>query len=286
MAKALPPCDVFVGLSGMAVRSAEVARSKYGAKIIIDRGCRHVLSQNDLASAGGGACLTDFYIRREVDSYARADYIALPSTHAVESFIERGFADRQLFRNPYGVDFGRFSSAPSPGPPLKLLFVGAWSHQKGADVLSAALDRTSGCTLTHAGMRVDVPYPSGGRFKALGHVPSQRLPEVFAGHHVLVLPSRVDGFGMVLLEALASGLSVIASRMTGGPDIRDAVRRKESVRLVEPGSVDELAAAIQEAAKNVPPKGTARAVLSDAEREHFTWQAYAERYAGFMRAVV
>jgi glycosyltransferase involved in cell wall biosynthesis len=45
------------------------------------------------------------------------------------------------------------------------------------------------------------------------------LPDVFARHDVLVLPSVEDGFGAVLCEAMAAGLPVIASANSGGPDV-------------------------------------------------------------------
>jgi glycosyltransferase involved in cell wall biosynthesis len=286
IANELPPCDVFIGLSGMAVRSAKVARQKYGAKVFIDRGSRHVRSQNKLTSADGGVGLTEFYIQRELDSYAAADYIALPSSHAMKSFLEEGFAEKQLFVNSYGVDFTLFEPTPAPALPLKLLFVGGWSYQKGADILSAALSRLPNCTLTHAGTRVDVKYPSGQQFRALGHVPAHMLPAIFADHHILVLPSRQDGFGMVLLEAMASGLGVVASHITGGPDIRSVIERKVFVNLVRPGSVDDLVRGIRELECTLPRQGSDRAILSNTEKDYFSWRSYAQRYVEFMRSSI
>src|SRR5258705_153155 len=53
----------------------------------------------------------------------------------------------------------------------------------------------------------------------LGHQPKPRVRELMSQADVLVLPSIEDGFGMVILQALACGCPVIASSNTGGPDV-------------------------------------------------------------------
>jgi glycosyltransferase involved in cell wall biosynthesis len=61
---------------------------------------------------------------------------------------------------------------------------------------------------------------------------------------LFVLPSLFgEGLPMVVLEAMAAGVPVVASRVEGVPD---AVRHRETGLLVDPGSVSQLAAAIEE----------------------------------------
>jgi glycosyltransferase involved in cell wall biosynthesis len=286
IAEDVPPCDVFIGLSSMAVKSAEVARRKYGAKIIIDRGARHVLSQSKLVSQDGGEPLTEFYIKRELASYAVADYIALPSHHAVESFKDYGFSQNMLFQNPYGVDLSTFVPMPFTGKPFKLLFVGGWSYRKGVDILTKALEQLNDCSLTHAGMRVDVDYPTTDRFSALGHCNHAMLARIYASHQILVLPSREDGFGMVLLEALASGLGIVASCKTGGHDIKEVIGKKEFVSLVDPGNVEALVAGVRSMIEIVAKQATDRVILSIDDKKYFSWAAYARRYADFLSSIL
>jgi glycosyltransferase involved in cell wall biosynthesis len=286
IAEDVPPCDVFIGLSSMAVKSAEEARHKYGAKIIIDRGARHVLSQSKLVSQDGGEPLTEFYIKRELASYAVADYIALPSHHAVESFKDYGFSQNMLFQNPYGVDLSTFVPTPFTGKPFKLLFVGGWSYRKGVDILTKALEQLTDCSLTHAGMQVDVDYPTTDRFSSLGHCNHAMLARIYASHQILVLPSREDGFGMVLLEALASGLGIVASYKTGGPDIKEVIDNKKFVSLVEPGNVEALVAGVRSMIKIVAKQATDRVILSMNDKKYFSWAAYATRYADFLRSIL
>ena len=67
------------------------AKWRYGARVIVHRGSRHILSQRDilaqsLAHAPGAQQVTPFAVRRELNSYAVADRIAVPSTQVVDSF--------------------------------------------------------------------------------------------------------------------------------------------------------------------------------------------------------
>lgn len=204
VARHLKRCDAFIGLSSMAVRSAARARA-LGAKVLIERGSRHVLSQDRLIRAGGGKGLSPKYVERELASYAEADIVTVLSRHSAESFVEEGFPRERLFVCPLGVDLTTFKPTPRPSSPLKLLFVGGWSSRKGADLLVKAVRRHPGWSVTHAGTIGDVPFPQGAaQFRSIGHQNHAALQQVMADHHALVLPSREDGFGMVLLEALAS----------------------------------------------------------------------------------
>ena len=287
LARHVPPCDIFIGLSSMAVRSAARAR-ELGATVISERGSRHVLSQNRLVSQDGGKPLSPSYIARELASYEQADIITVLSEHAADSFIEEGFPPEQLFVCPLGVDLQRFVPTHRPPGQLRLLFVGGWSHRKGVDLLVKAIERRSKWHLTHVGMLAGVQFPRDNpQFVSLGYRDHAQLAQIMAGHHILVLPSREDGFGMVLLEALAAGLPVVASGMTGGPDIRAVLENPDWVEIVEPGDVDDLLRgldnmAIREESAQTPGP---RHRLTVRDQNFFSWDGYAARYLAFLRKV-
>lgn len=285
----LAASDVFVGLSSMAVRSASRARH-LGAKVVIERGSRHVESQNELLTESGGLGLSDIYIKRELASYAEADVITVPSQHAAESFVERGFERSVLHVCPLGVDLDLFATTPRlESSGLRLLFVGGWSHQKGVDVLLEAHRQRPEWHLTHVGVEAGLSVPRDTpRFTSLGHQSHASLRRIMAHHHVLVLPSRQDGFGMVLLEALAAGLPVVGSSMTGAHDIQERIQDPRWVELVRPGDVDDLLRGIDTIWERDQdrPDPSDRNRLSATDRDYFSWRGYGSRYRRYLRTLV
>jgi glycosyltransferase involved in cell wall biosynthesis len=136
-----------------------------------------------------------------------------------------------------GVDHERFypSFGPNHGGNLRVLFTGRLDQNKGVDI---AVDTVS--KLREQGVPIQLSvagnawfYQRKGREKSsfqdglrkamkesgsdwLGHVPRRFLPEVMRGHDLaLVLSRSREPFGLVVLEAMASGLAVIASPRGG-----------------------------------------------------------------------
>ncbi len=281
----IPPCDVFIGLSALTVQCAVAAREKYGAKVILERGSRHVLSQIDLLENSGAKPLSPLYIERELAGYRVADYISLPSAHAVQSFPEHGIDRQRLFKNPYGVDFGIFTPTPRPKGPMRLLFIGSWCYRKGCDAIAEMLLKNFHLSLTHVGTRGDLEFPKLPNFMSLGHRSHAELAKVFAQHHALVLPSREDGFGMVLVEALAAGLPIIGSTMTGAQDLRELISKPDAINVVPPADPYALAAAVQKTAAWIDTQPQDRNLLQLSDRSNVSWRAYAQRYDTFLQSI-
>ena len=84
---------------------------------------------------------------------------------------------------------------------------------------------------------------------------------------IYVMPSRGEGFGFVLLEAMACGVPVIASNADGG---REAVRGGELGELVDPDNLDELCNAVLRGLKK--PKG-----LVPPGLDYFSYTRFEER---------
>jgi len=80
-----------------------------------------------------------------------------------------------------------------------------------------------------------------------GSVPTEELPDYFRLADVFVMPSVAEGFGIVFLEAMASGVRVIGGNQDGS---RDALCDGALGTLVDPGNGDELASAILAALDN------------------------------------
>jgi glycosyltransferase involved in cell wall biosynthesis len=109
------------------------------------------------------------------------------------------------------------------GSPLRLLFVGRFDWQKGFDVLLAAMRMLE----EHPVELVAVGEPVHGvatpaaqnNVTYLGWLDTEALDSVFGTVHVLVVPSRWEGFAMVPLEGMSHGLPVIASDCSSLPEV-------------------------------------------------------------------
>jgi glycosyltransferase involved in cell wall biosynthesis len=279
----LEPCDVFICMSGIYLEAARYARKRYGARIYLERGSRHILSQRNILKRHGAARLpSDFIIKRELAGYELADRISVPSSHVVESFCEQNPAlESKLFVNPYGVDLEQFPQRDKvpPPDPATVIFVGGWSYQKGVDVLVEAIRRLDNVKLLHVGSIVDAPFPVGdSRFEHIDPVPQWQLKDYYSRAHVFVLPSRQDGFGMVMSQALASGLPVVSSTMTGGPDLRLSPALDDRIFVVEPEDVSGLAKALSQAIDVAGRSNNLLNPLEASDLARLTWRAYGERY--------
>lgn len=167
-----------------------------------------------------------------------------------------------------GVDVERFrpglvsrlrAERGIPHDHVVMVYVGRLERRKGIDVLAHAfakvaqrlpylhlvlagsdtetLDGSAWSTVQRIGREAGVLE----RMHGLGAVPSERLPEVYAAADALVAPSRMEPFGMVYLEAMASGLPVIGTLAGGVPEI---VQADQHGFLVLPGSVESLSFAM------------------------------------------
>lgn len=109
--------------------------------------------------------------------------------------------------------------------PIKIVYAGKLSYSKGVDSLIRAFDRIDGddCELylvgSGAGEEADRIRELGklSRKKIFftGAVPQELLGEIFRGSDLFVLPSFYEGLSLVLIEALASGLRVVSSELSG-----------------------------------------------------------------------
>ncbi len=285
----LHPCDVFICMSGIYLEAARFAKERYGATIWLERGSRHILSQDEiLAPIPGAERPSPLAIRRELAGYALADRVVIPSQHVAESFRRDGSTYAKLFYNPYGVDLAMFPPCrerPSTEPFL-FLFVGTWSLQKGCDLLTETVRKVPGVRLTHVGAIGDLDFPTGDdRFAHIDPVPQPELARFHAAADVFVLGSRQDGFGMVLSQALASGVPVICTDRTGGADLGHTPALAARITVVPASDIAALTHAIAawrdrlRARDDLPP-------LAATDRETLSWASYGDRYSEELLASV
>jgi glycosyltransferase involved in cell wall biosynthesis len=155
-----------------------------------------------------------------------------------------------------GVDVDRFAGATVDrrlreellGTRHKTLalYVGRLDHLKGVETLLAALEAVPECALAIVGdgpARAELELqarPLGDRVTILGR--RLDVETLMASADLLVLPSRTEGLPFVVLEAMAAGLPLVATRVGGIPE---AVVDGETGLLVPPGDSVALATAIR-----------------------------------------
>ena len=234
VARNLPECDLYVGLSGSALPAGKKAHQR-GAKFICDRGSSHIRAQDQLLREEHElwgvpyAGIDPRNIDREESEYAEADIITVPSTFSYRTFLAQEVPRAKLRVLPYGVNLERFKPVLKPDfSRFDILFVGGMSLQKGIQYLVQAYSKINhpAKSLTFVGtpspILIDLLKRRGvwpESVKVVGHMPQTELQNIMSRSHVLVLPSIQDGFGMVMAQAMACGCPIIASNHTGGEDL-------------------------------------------------------------------
>jgi glycosyltransferase involved in cell wall biosynthesis len=169
-----------------------------------------------------------------------------------------------------GVDLERFRLQPARervGGGPAFLCLGGLIERKNVVRLARAFDRLGSGTLTFAGdgpLRPELEGRPG--IAVLGRVGHERIPELIAAADVVCQPSLVEPFGQALLEAMACGRSVVATRVGGPPEF---VVDGAGV-LVDPTDEHEIADAMARAVDLPLPNHASRA---GAERHDVRLQA-------------
>jgi starch synthase len=270
----------------------------------------------DWIPAGGVPSNRYVRLEQKVKEMELADLV-LVACSFVEKTIREFYPDKKIALAPYGVDaefwapggaqHGAWSMVHGAGgeeaecaesllvtshpPPvtgsLRFIYAGQSSIRKGIPVLIEAWEKAQ---LRDAELLLVGSWqfaesrlkqlPRGVRF--IGPVGPERLRELYRESDVFVFPSFFEGFGLVILEAMACGLPVIASDRSAGPDVVD----ETCGRVVEAGDVGQLVECLRWFAENrekVPSMSRAaraKAALS-------TWTRYrsavSSTVAGFCR---
>ena len=154
-----------------------------------------------------------------------ADYCIVASQYTRRTLLENGVSPDRVFVMPYGIDVEADSlPAPRPSNLFRVLFVGQKIHRKG---LSYLLEAWSRLKLPNAELVVagrgnqdrELLRQYAGTFRDVHNASQADLDALYRQADLFCMPSLVEGFGLVYLEALARGLPIMGTLNTGAADL-------------------------------------------------------------------
>ena len=169
-------------------------------------------------------------IEKEKKEYELADYIMVPTEYAKKTFLDKGFSDKKIIKNHYGVDLKEFNydrDQKEKNPKFRIIYAGTISVRKGIIYLLEAfnqLDLENSELMLIGDIEKDLTsrlnkYKKNKKIVFKKSMKQSDLKKYYNISDVFVLNSIEDGFGMVILQAMACGLPVITSQNTGGSEI-------------------------------------------------------------------
>jgi glycosyltransferase involved in cell wall biosynthesis len=195
-----------------------------------------------------------YHLPRFRMSVKTADW-AVCATREIWSYLQLVYRLRyeRVTYLPHGVDerFIRLREYPAFRSP-KLLYVGTWLEQRGTQYIIEAMSELArrlpgirltivGCILKPDEILAPIPSPVKECVDVIPFVPSAQMPDIYARHDIFLFPSFFEALPLVLLEAMAAGMSVISTETCG---MMDAVRDGWNGILVSPGDSEAIIAAV------------------------------------------
>jgi glycosyltransferase involved in cell wall biosynthesis len=227
-------------------------------------------------------------LERKDEEVRAADQILVASRFTKATLAEFPGATPPIHVIPYG--------APSPSPagrrtrrpgPLKVLFVGSLGQRKGIAYLFQAMNRIDAeASLTLVGSKPSLRCPAleAGleRFSWIAPVGHGAVLDIMDDHDVLVFPTLFEGFGLVILEAMARGMPVIATPNCAAPEIIADGEDGYIVPIRDPDAIAHRLSILATDREKL-------AVMSAAARRRaatFRWEAYGDNVAKTVRPLL
>ena len=209
----------------------------------------------------------------------------------IEGYRVEFGAGHSYHNMPYYSELWRFESAGSREPTAlrTVLYSGSLIQRKGADLLARAFVAVAAenpmarlCIVGDGPMRAEMQQilaPCADRVEWAGFQPWSKLPDFYARCSVFCFPSRYDGWGLALVEALASGLPAIGTDQTGSAI--DLIAHRRNGWLVKADHYESLVDALREA---VALPAHQLSVMSEAARRTARSCHLAEGIQNFLRS--
>ena len=289
--------DVFWGFQGSCLDSL-IAAKRAGRLAVCEFATAHVtaairiLSEEcdkhpEWAGTISNFHFPDWYQRRLEQEPAEADICVAASSFTEKSLLEVGVPQNKIRMLPLASDLDQFRfKARNSNGPLNVLFVGGIGQRKGIKYLFQAIEKVASKNVK---LKLLGPLPAddaplkqwSSHFEYLGRTDQNGVVRHMQEADVLVLPSVFEGFGLVIVEAMATGMPVITSTHSCGPEV---IREGVDGFVLQPDDVDGLADRISWCAEHrneLVQMGRA----AHERAQEFSWGAHATRLGVVLRSL-
>lgn len=219
-----------------------------------------------------------------------ASYFLVPSNVVKDSLIYCGAKKDEIFLLPYGVDTTkfRFKQRVELKKPIRLLFVGQVGYRKGIHHLLKALSLFDEKDVV---LRLIGAYDKDSEiYKNYADMPNvffegtkanDSLSVDYLNSDLFVFPTLGEGFGLVILEALSTGLPVITTNIAGG---NDCIKNSYNGFEISPSNFEDIVSYIQWFIDN-PKKLPEMSLNAKKTSENYTWDSYYSKAASIFQEI-
>jgi len=171
-------------------------------------------------------------VAREEREYKIADMIFVLSSFADRSFVAEGVPPSKIRTVPLGSELSRFCASQDDierrcariqaGGPLRVLTVGSFSFRKGAlDLVEIANSLHGRMKFRMVGdvARNVLDLKTSAKIEFMPRQPQFSLPSIYREADLFLFPTIEDGYAVVLAQAQAAGLPILATPNCAAPDI-------------------------------------------------------------------
>ena len=224
-------------------------------RILFEDGAKYPFVCHSLEEDTGGH-VSELLKRRGRDSWRVADLIVCASSFTKQSLVEAGAEPSRCAIIPYGIDVPDESIELTVSYQFSALFVGTGTQRKGLHHLLLAWQKailpvhsrlTLVCRLIDPAIAILAHQTRNVRL--IRGLSRDQLKHLFKNSSIFVMPSLVEGFGQVYLEALAQGCPVLGTANTCLPDL---CGDEKAIWLVQPGQIDQLVSVLESVSRTLP----------------------------------
>jgi Glycosyltransferase len=222
-------CDIFHGFEGAVLHSMRKAKQQ-GAITVLDYPIFHYKTIREVLTDEYKLLkleIPDFLLKRDINilrkeqEISEADYIFVPTKRIADDFVRYGKEREKVKCISYGFNPNRFFVSQKKDAIFRILFVGIVGVRKGVHYLLEAVKQLN---LKNIEVLLISPIEEEfkpvlsryeGLFKHIHSLPNEDLLQVYQNSSILILPSLIEGSSLVIYEAMACGLPIIASENAG-----------------------------------------------------------------------